>query len=383
MRVFIATEIRCKRIDGKLYVNDTTYTIIKRYKDAFGSVVFCGRVADANDAGGFVCADDIIDDVFCVSSLVEAFTGKCKKNMTDVIKSCDLVIARVPSMVAIRAAECAKSLKKPCMSVVIGCAWNSYWNHGVAGKILAPVNFITMRKTVKNSKYALYVTNEFLQRRYPCKNYTIGVSDVYIAKSDDSIINNRIKKIENMDTSSITLVTSAAVNVRYKGQEYVIKAIPELQKRGIDAKYVMMGAGDNSYLKNVAKKAGVEDNVIFTGRLNYDDVINKLDECDIYIQPSLQEGLPRAVVEAMSRGCPCIGAKTGGIPELLNYECITKPKSTASIVDAIESICNKEKLKQLAKTNFEKAKEYEKNILDAKRNVFYDEIKNDFIISER
>ena len=52
-----------------------------------------------------------------------------------------------------------------------------------------------------------------------------------------------------------------------------------------------------------------------------------LDECDIYLQPSLQEGLPRSVIEAMSRGCACIGAATAGIPELLESEYVVKRKS--------------------------------------------------------
>lgn len=371
MRVFVATEIRCKKIDNKLYVNDTTYNVIKRYKDTFGEVVFSGRITQCTDVGGFVCADDIVDEVFSVSELFEALTGKCKKRMLPVIEKCDMVIARVPSLVALRAAECGLKLKKKCMSVVVGCGWDSYWNHGIMGKILAPYNYLKMRKSVKKSEYALYVTNEFLQKRYPCKNKTVGVSDVFIAPPNEDIINNRLKKIENMDLNCITFATSAAVNVRYKGQQYVIKAMAELKKRGINTKYVLMGGGDNSYLLDVAKKAGVENDVIFTGRLNYDDVINNLDKCDIYIQPSLQEGLPRAVVEAMSRGCPCIGAKTGGIPELLGQDCLFAKKSVKSIVNTVEKMLNKDRFSEIAKANFEKAKQFDEQILGEKRNKFY------------
>ena len=144
-----------------------------------------------------------------------------------------------------------------------------------------------------------------------------------------------------------------------------------------------MGAGDNSYLKSVAKKYGVEENVIFTGRLNYDDVIKNLDSCDIYVQPSFIEGLPRAVVEAMSRGCPCIGTDAGGIPELLDKECILVKKNVKSIVNTVEKILDKNILFELSKTNFEKSKEYGKNTLDEKRNLFYCKIKNDLITGER
>ena len=42
----------------------------------------------------------------------------------------------------------------------------------------------------------------------------------------------------------------------------------------------------------------------------------------VYIQPSRIEGLPRALIEAMSRGCACVGSSVGGIPELLNNQYI-------------------------------------------------------------
>ena len=42
------------------------------------------------------------------------------------------------------------------------------------------------------------------------------------------------------------------------------------------------------------------------------------DNIDVFIMPSLQEGLPRSMVEAMSRGCNVIGSRVGGIPELLD-----------------------------------------------------------------
>ena len=50
-----------------------------------------------------------------------------------------------------------------------------------------------------------------------------------------------------------------------------------------------------------------------------------MDQVDIYIQPSLTEGLPRGLLEAMSRGCPAIASRVGGIPELLGNSCLHRP----------------------------------------------------------
>ena len=101
----------------------------------------------------------------------------------------------------------------------------------------------------------------------------------------------------------------------------------------------------------------------------------KLDEIDIYIQPSLQEGLPRSVIEAMSRGCPAIGAKTAGIPELVSAECVVRRKSPGDIANTVLNISSAEKLAELAQINFEKSKEYLDTVLGERRNAYYDKIK--------
>lgn len=69
---------------------------------------------------------------------------------------------------------------------------------------------------------------------------------------------------------------------------------------------------------------GVADRVVFKGQMKHQQVLEWIDSLDIYIQPSMQEGLPRALIEAMSRACPAIGSSTGGIPELLPSDAILK-----------------------------------------------------------
>ena len=95
-----------------------------------------------------------------------------------------------------------------------------------------------------------------------------------------------------------------------------------------------------------------------------------LDEMDLYIQPSLQEGLPRAVMEAMSRGLPALGARTGGIPELLGAEYIFPRKGVDAIARLLPSI-TPEEMERMATRNFERAKDYQKETLDKRRFELY------------
>ena len=138
------------------------------------------------------------------------------------------------------------------------------------------------------------------------------------------------------------------------------------------------GGGSSRYIENIARKYKVLDNVKILGSLPHDKVFELIDNIDIYIQPSLQEGLPRSVIEAMSRACPVIGSKTGGIPELINEEYIFNKKNIKEIEKLIENVGrNKEKLKSASKENFIKSKEFEKDKLRKKRENFYKEILGD------
>ena len=96
------------------------------------------------------------------------------------------------------------------------------------------------------------------------------------------------------------------------------------------------------------------------------------DSIDIYVQPSKQEGLPRAVIEAMSRGIPAIGTNIAGIPELLQRENLFRKGSVKSVKKALKHMVNAD-LSRYAEENFEKAKEYRIDVLTNRRNKFYDE----------
>ena len=119
------------------------------------------------------------------------------------------------------------------------------------------------------------------------------------------------KKIRTY-SGKLVLGTAAAVNVAFKGQRYVIEALARLKAAGrTDVEYRLAGGGDPTALRELAQRLGVAEQVAFAGSLPHDAVFSWLDGLDLYIQPSLQEGLPRALIEAMSRGLPAFAAHTG------------------------------------------------------------------------
>ena len=374
MSVLIVADMRVYHSDGRYYLAEQHYHIVKRYSDSFGKIELYARLCNEKPSLKVINIDDCVNSVNGAGSLSEIFKRDKRAVLRECVRGCDLVIGRLHSVFGCLASAEAKKQGKPYFAEVMGDAFDAYWNHGIVGKLVAPFMYFAVKRVVWNADFALYVTNEYLQKRYPCKNESIGASNVLIKDVDPTVLEKRLEKIAVRSENEIKLMTSAAVDVKFKGQEYVIRAIPAINKAGYKVKYYLAGGGSQDYLRSVAEKCGVSEQVVFLGRLTLGEVIERLDEIDIYIQPSLQEGLPRAVIEAMSRGCPAIGAKTAGIPELIPAECVVRRKSPGDIANTVLNISSAEKLAQLAQINFEKSKEYLDSVLSVRREEYFSRI---------
>lgn len=301
---------------------------------------------------------------------------KYKKVIEQEVKDCDMIFIR-GGINALLGVDAARKLGKPYLLESSGCAWESYWNHSLSGKMIAPYMEYRSRKDIREANYVIYVTEKWLQNRYPTNGEWTYASNVILHHVDDCVLQRRIVKIRNMDSSHIVIGTTAGLN-KMKGQQYVIEAM-RLLKDEIDIRYEMVGSGDRSYLELLAKKYGIEDKVVFKGQMNHDEVLSWLDSIDVYVQPSLQEGLPRSVIEALSRACPVIGSQTAGIPELLQPSCVFKRKSPESILKALRDLLSNDGMELSAKVNIKKAKEYELEKLNERRLKIYKKYKEDVV----
>ena len=91
-------------------------------------------------------------------------------------------------------------------------------------------------------------------------------------------------------------------------------------------RYRVVGEGDATPFLRSRDALGLEEEVSFEGTLPPGEAIARwLDGLDLYLQPSYQEGLPRAVIEALSRGRIVIGSTAGGTPELLRTDRLHRP----------------------------------------------------------
>ena len=283
------------------------------------------------------------------------------------ISKCDAAIVRSADSTII------KKIRKngmPYLIEVVGCPWDAYWNHSISGKVMAPYKYLEAKREINRAPWVLYVTDVFLQKRYPTKGVSVGCSDVYISDNLRESLELRKQRIRN-ERKTIVLGTIGGVGVKYKGHKYVIDVMKRLKDRGINNYiYEIVGGGDNSYLKKYAYDNGLQDEVKFVGQLSHDKVFLWLQNIDIYIQPSLQEGLPRSIIEAMSLSVPCIGSDAGGIPELLDDKMIFRKKKVSELENILLSL-DKSKLCEQAARNYENSKQYSFSYLNNKREMFY------------
>ncbi|WP_373893845.1 glycosyltransferase [Virgibacillus sp. CBA3643] len=294
---------------------------------------------------------------------------KVQKEIREVAKTCDGIVARMPSNYSIIAIQTAKKLSVPYAVEMVGDPWDSLWNYGsLKGKMIAPVTSLQNKFFLKNSPFVIYVTKEYLQKKYPSKGITAYASNVEL----ESVGLNELEKGiggEKKDFHTIGLIGS--LSAKYKGIDTALKALKELRKYD-DYKLEVVGDGDQSYWEELARTIGVHENVLFKGVLKRGDLFNWLSTIDIYIQPSKTEGLPRALIEAMSVGCPAVASNVGGIPELLDDNYLHRPSDFIELAKKIKSIVNdKQILKSSSKSNIATAKEYKREVVEQKRSDFW------------
>jgi glycosyltransferase involved in cell wall biosynthesis len=105
-------------------------------------------------------------------------------------------------------------------------------------------------------------------------------------------------------------------------------------------------------------------------------VLNWLDTQDFFVLPTRSEGFGRCVAEAMSRGCVCFATDICTMPELLAPECLHPLDDDVTLKSLIETFAgNKDKMIANAKRNFDKAKEYDFEVLRTRRNAFLEKFK--------
>ena len=157
--------------------------------------------------------------------------------------------------------------------------------------------------------------------------------------------------------------------VERKGVDYLLKAARILKDRGLRFKVHIVGDGpERGKLVRLKRELGLEDEVIFKGKVDSESLVNEYMSSDIFVLPSIvdsrgdTEGLGVVLIEALSFGLPVIATNVGGIPDIvINGETgiLVPQKDPEELSSAVEYLLkNWEEAKKLVINGQKRIREY-------------------------
>ncbi|MBA7480155.1 N-acetyl-alpha-D-glucosaminyl L-malate synthase [subsurface metagenome] len=106
-----------------------------------------------------------------------------------------------------------------------------------------------------------------------------------------------------------------------KGQKYLLEAVQKIVRERRDILCVIVGAGKlRTALERQIRSLGLEDYVVLAGGKPHDEIPLWMNACDLFVLPSLNEGNPTVMFEALGCGKPFVGTTVGGVPEVITSD---------------------------------------------------------------
>lgn len=242
--------------------------------------------------------------------------------------------------------------------------------------------------------WTLYYPVERFLARYTDTIITINNEDYYRAKKFKLRKNGTIEKVNGVgintqesnkeiskekfkDTLGITRGSFVIVSVgelsRRKNHKIVIKALAQVTT-STPIVYIICGTGDYKHeLERLAKKLNTRRKVIFLGYRQ--DITDILKVTDCFVFPSLQEGLPVALMEAMAAGLPVICSEIRGNKDLIEDSkggLLVRSKNSREFANAIDRLSKDDLLRRnMGEYNKKVIKRYNIKFINRKMNEIY------------
>ena len=136
------------------------------------------------------------------------------------------------------------------------------------------------------------------------------------------------------------VIGAVARLVPVKGLQYLIDAAPEILRRCPDARFLLVGDGEmRPALEAQADALGLSDRIVFTGFR--EDIPALIAGMDVFVLPSINEGMGRVLVMAMVLGKPIVATRVGGVAELLGdgeAGLLVPPRDPAALAEATTTL---------------------------------------------
>jgi glycosyltransferase involved in cell wall biosynthesis len=293
------------------------------------------------------------------------------------VSDADAIILRVSSHVA----ACLESTLAPGRPFGLEVVGDPYevFSPGSIGHPLRP--FLrwwftrTMKRECGKAAAVAYVTAGALQERYQANGDAFKTSYSSIELLEEAFA--AAPRQWERPPCPIRIIAVGSMEQMYKGFDVLIDAVGRCLRKGLDLELELVGDGRfRSTLEGHVRVHGIERKVTFAGRVSSGAAIREhLDRAHLFVLPSKTEGLPRAMVEAMAWGLPCIGSAVGGIPELLSPEDLVDRGDVVALANKIvEVVSQPGRLARMSETNLARARNFHDSVLRPKRRLFLEHV---------
>lgn len=158
----------------------------------------------------------------------------------------------------------------------------------------------------------------------------------------------------------VSVIGTVGALTKEKGHVYFLSAAQKVNRIFPRAVFLFVGDGtQRQYLESIASKLGIADKVIFTGMRK--DIPEILSILDVFVLPSLNEGLPMALLEAQAARIPVVATRVGAIPDVLEdgiTGMLIPPRYPQAMAEAIIMILSDKKFASgIAQKGFERVRD--------------------------
>lgn len=355
----------------------------QKYLDVFSKIFVVGeQVKNYLDDGSMVKITDKRISIIIIPSIehpkeIASNYNYVKKKLVKILHDSEAVLVKPASNKGILAVKYCENKNIPYMVEMTGDVQSALMvRKNILMKIYSNILYNRTIRAIKNCKFGLYVTEHYLQRKYPIKGLACGCTDAIIPYTSKEILLQRealIKSLDKRKEYNIGLIGYYHDN--RKGIDAAIRALELCDNTKYKYKLKILGVGtDQDQIKWIkfARKFNVESDLEFLKPLPGSEAVAKwIDTIDLIILPSRSEGFPRAIAEAMSRACPVITSNVCGLSELADEKWQHKITDYSSLAKLILKISNNPNLMyEAARFNYYKALNYSQELLKDRRNKF-------------
>lgn len=388
MKVVVSIDEHCFFYKGLYYVNDLGFTLIERYLSVFDSIRLVVRVANVEildlDKHKSICTKKV--EIFPIV-FFQGYKEYIKKyfqvhrQTREATNDCAVAIIRLPSTIGFKVMNHLQKKKNSfiALEIVANPKELSQQSMGYGAKFFFKLMHHQLKSAVRKAKAISYVTKYTLQKDYPVSNPDCFTTHYSSVKIDNSYFKGAKQYQERFQNEFVIAHVAHPIKTYDKGHKILIQILKELKDQGhTNVKIKFAGDGELvSTFKIYAESLDIADQVEFVGFLPLDGLFHFLNKADMMVFPTLSEGLPRVLIEAMAVGLPCLATPVGGIPELLTPNLMFNPDDIQSVVSKIIKLMETpEMYNAAAQSCFETSQQYSESALQAKRVQFFQKIQS-------